>query len=194
MATFGNGRKCAGEPNVTRINDKQLEEIVSQHGSALVLFARQWCNWPDDALQEALCDLVQVTPIPLDTVAWLFKVVRCKALNLSRSEQRRDEHHRHAAEQQDQWFQVQPESSLDANELENVLSKLPELEREIVVARIWGELSFAQISEFTGKPQSTVHRHYQLAITHLKALIDMRAGDKPKSYRDLSSCPLEPKL
>ncbi|HUP81886.1 MAG TPA: hypothetical protein VM260_25265 [Pirellula sp.] len=116
------------------INPKQLDEILSRHGPALVLYARQWSPLPDDALQEALCDLVQTDVAPNDIIAWLYKVIRCKAMNLSRSERRRNGYQRNAAEQRDEWFENRHKFAEEINELENHLKQLPELGREIVVA------------------------------------------------------------
>ncbi|MEQ1830619.1 MAG: sigma-70 family RNA polymerase sigma factor [Pirellula sp.] len=157
---------------MNRINDQQLEQIVSRHGAALVLYARQWCNLPDDAVQEALCELVQAPEIPMDVVPWLFKAVRFRALNIARSERRRDSHQRAASQLRDAWFTCRTETNLEAAELQIFLSKLPEMEREIVVARVWGELTFEQIAELTDMASSTVHRFYTRSMSRLKVLLD----------------------
>lgn len=154
------------------IDDDQLQEIYTRHGAALVLYARQWCELPDDALQEALVELVQLDFIPLDVAAWLFKVVRYKAMNFARSERRRASHQRRAVEERDDWFISPHETQAEAHELECMLERLPGFEREIVIARIWGELSFEKISLLTGKPSSTVHRHFKIALAQLKCFME----------------------
>lgn len=156
-----------GNAAVTKIHQQQLREVYAKHGAALVLYARQWCTSPDDALQEALLDLVRQDSTPQDLVAWLFKVVRCKAINLSRAERRRSDHQRRAAENRSMWFDTTVEVGVDGHELASMLAQLPDLEREIVVARIWGELSFEQISELVERPSSTVHRRYREALKQL---------------------------
>ena len=40
------------------------------------LYARQWCHAPDDALQEALIELLRQSPAPDNPVAWLYKTLR----------------------------------------------------------------------------------------------------------------------
>lgn len=109
---------------VSPIAARQLQALVDSHGRALVLYARQWCSSPDDALQEALIDLSQLPLVPRDPVGWLFKAVRCKALNLSRSQQRRDRYHRQAAQQRDAWFEHDPVDALQSSELEAMLEEL----------------------------------------------------------------------
>jgi len=132
-----------------------------------VLYARQWCNAPDDALQEALIDLASQEKQPTNTAAWLFVTVRRKAINLARSESRRQKHQKQASEQRDTWFERDPSLRMQNEELELDLQQLMPLDREIVVARIWGELTFEQIAELVDRPLSVVYRHYRQSLTFL---------------------------
>ena len=151
-----------------KINGQHLRQLYEEHGAALALYARQWCVHPEDALQEALIDLAQHPTVPRDPVAWLFKTVRCKAINQSRSELRRSKYHQRAAEQREPWFVPDPNSNFDSSELESLLSKLPALDREIVVARIWGDMSFEQIAELVERSMSFVYRRYQFVLVVLE--------------------------
>jgi len=136
------------------------------------MYARQWCVHPDDALQEALIDLANLSTDPRDPVGWLFKTVRCKAINLARSEQRRTKYQQLAAQQRDAWFLFDPSVTIAASEVESLLVELPDLEREIVVARLWGDLSFEQIAELVDRSPSFVYRRYQQALSELEKKID----------------------
>ena len=113
---------------MSRIDRHQLRIVYEVHGAALVLYARQWCVYPDDALQDA--------------------------------------------EQRESWFTTDPTASIGSNEIESLLSELPALEREIVVARIWGEMSFEQIAELVERSLSFVYRRYQQALRELEKKID----------------------
>ena len=157
---------------MARIDKRQLSELVAAHGAALVLYARQWCDAPDDALQESLIELVRQDPAPVHVVGWLYKTVRRRAMNLSRAEQRRRKHHRQATEGTDQWFIADEPQLEDSIDCQRLLDRLPPLEREIIVARIWGELSFSQIAELVGRSSSAVHRRYQRALVDLHQLLD----------------------
>ena len=57
--------------------------MIDAHGATLMLYARQWCRDPDDALQEALTELLRQSPAPDSPVAWLHKTVRRRAMNLA---------------------------------------------------------------------------------------------------------------
>lgn len=150
------------------IDPPQLRDLVDAHGAALVLYARQWCSSPDDALQEALIDLSQLASPPRDPVGWLFKAVRYKAINQARADQRRSRHWRKAAVERDRWFDRDPTTTMQTEELESLLTELEPLAREIVIARIWGEMSFEQIAELVEYPLSTVHRRYHQTLKLLE--------------------------
>jgi RNA polymerase sigma-70 factor (ECF subfamily) len=153
---------------VNPIEPRQLRELVDAYGAALVLYARQWCSSPDDALQEALIDLTQQASAPRDPMGWLFKAVRYKAINLARADQRRSRHWRQAAVERDNWFDCDPTTTMQTEELESMLTELEPLAREIVIARIWGEMSFEQIAELVEYPVSTVHRRYHQTLKLLE--------------------------
>ena len=45
---------------------------------------------------------------------------------------------------------------------------LPADQREIIVARLWGGLSFEEIAQLAGESTSTVYRCYQRGLTALR--------------------------
>ncbi len=112
-------------------------------------------------------DLVRLSPTPDRPLAWLFIAVRRRALNLARGERRRAERQRLVAEARDAWFSGDPVGQLAAAEVAALLETLDPLDREIVVARIWGGLSFEEVVAVVDRPLSTVHRHYRQALAWL---------------------------
>lgn len=160
-----------GGSGLNRSDTLQLSDLVAAHGAALRLYARQWCRWPDDAVQEALIDLLRQDPVPDHPLAWLFVAVRRRAMNLARAEQRRTRHQRAAAERCAPWFCDGADSPLTGADVERLLAQLDALDREIVVARIWGELSFEQIADVVDRSTTVVHRRYQRALARLGKLM-----------------------
>ncbi len=152
---------------MTRISDVELEQLVDELGPSLVLFARQWCSCPDDALQESLIELAKKDPPPRSPKAWLFRVVRNKAMNLARSDRRRARHELASAEP-DAWFDLDAGSPLDAESTAQWIEQLPDLQRQIVTARIWGDLTFEQIAEVVDRPTATVFRLFREAIDTMR--------------------------
>lgn len=163
----------------------QLQKLFDEYSAALVLYARQWCDMPDDAVQEAFIDLSKTHVAPDCPKSWLFTATRRKAQNIARSEQRRRSHQRAAAEQlpvQDEhenWFRLTDSMQLVAEDVAKGLEMLGADERELLVARIWGELNFEQLAKLLKCSVSSAHRRYSLALQHLKAA--MTAGLDPQS-------------
>lgn len=63
---------------------EELQRFLEQHEKSLILYARQWCNAPEDVVQEALMELVRKQLDPVQNTAWVYTVVRNKAVSLAR--------------------------------------------------------------------------------------------------------------
>src|SRR4051812_44172019 len=72
-----------------RMTPRQLGELIDRLGPALVLYARQWAAAPEDVVQDAFLKLVEARRPPDDPAAWLFSVVRNRALDLAKADRRR---------------------------------------------------------------------------------------------------------
>ena len=153
---------------LTPAQAKQLKHLLEQHSGALVLYARSCCSQPEDAVQEAIVELLRQEALPDCPLSWLYQAVRWRAKNLNRSESRRTAHHQRAAEQSE-WFSGNEEGlPFDSDELQAALEALSELDRGIVIAKVWGNRTFAEIAEITEISLSSVHRRYHLAIKRLQ--------------------------
>ncbi len=142
--------------------------LLDRHAAALELYARQLCESPEDVVQEALIQLAGLQDAPDDAVAWLYRVVRNKAISASRSARRRKHREAEAAKQRRSWFESSPADAIDARAATDALASLPDQQREVVVARLWGKLSFEQIGRLIGTSDSTAHRRYQSALSSLR--------------------------
>ena len=159
---------------VSLVSPQFIDQLIKQHGAALVLFARQWCGDPDDAVQEALCDLTQLSSMPEDAVAWLYTATKRRALNQSRGDARRDRRNMLSAMQSsvECWFECEMERREEIDKLQWALEQLDPLDRQIVVTKIWGNLSFEQVAKIVEKPTTSVHRQYQAAIGKLRKTLE----------------------
>jgi len=151
---------------MSRISPRYLSQLLREHGPALVLYAEQLCRTAEDVVQEAFLKLAQESEMPTNPVAWLFRVVRNGALNASRAAARRGRHES-AASTKD-WFDSPEEQMVDAREAARALEQLADSQREVVVARLWGGLSYEEVAELTGSSVSTAHRRYQEGIRALR--------------------------
>ena len=66
-----------------------IGRLIDRHARALVLYARQLCDDPEDVVQQALMILAEQRETPREPIAWLYRVVRNEALMASRAAQRR---------------------------------------------------------------------------------------------------------
>lgn len=147
---------------------KLLRHLADRYAAPLELYARQWCNSPEDAVQEAFIKLARESPRPDNIPAWLYRVTRNAAISAGRSAQRRRQHETDAATNRQTWFEPTDSTGFDSAEIQQALDELPDQSREIVVAHLWGGLSFEAIATWLGGSSSTVHRHYQSGLTALK--------------------------
>ena len=146
------------------VGAKELAELVDRHAVALEFYAASWTASPEDCVQEAFIELASQQERPEYVLAWLYRVVRNRALNELRAARRRNEHEREAA--------VLESSSGDRNEaeleIEAALASLQPAEREIVVLRIWSGLTWHQIAELTETSSSTAQRRFVASLEKLK--------------------------
>lgn len=149
---------------------QKLYQLMQAYSSSLRLYAAQWCDAPEDAVQLAFCKLAAQTAWPEDPKAWLFKVVRNAALDSGKAERRRKNREQVAAKPV-RWFQEADIDGLDATSAVQALQQLPEDQREVIVARLWSDLTFQQISELMVCSVSTTHRRYEAGLATLRRLL-----------------------
>jgi RNA polymerase sigma-70 factor (ECF subfamily) len=145
---------------------------LDRHGPALVLFARQWSATradAEDAVQSGFLRFWRTRETAREPLPYLYACVRTAAMDLGRSERRRNVRDRHASEanEEDSAFQFPVERREREAAIEAALNQLPGDQREVVVMKIWGGLTFAEIGAALGVPLSTAASRYRYALTRL---------------------------
>ena len=158
---------------------ERLEQLAREHAAALVLYARQRCTAPEDVVQEAFLKLVVQKTSPDNPVARLYRVVRNAALAASRADRRRRHHETLAASRVPAWFLDDDFAGLDAAATTAALRSLPPEQSEVIVARIWGGLTFEQIGEAAGCSAATAHRTYVAGLSALRERLGVPCPDRP---------------
>lgn len=143
---------------------------MDAHAAQLMLYARQWTDAPEDAVQEAFLKLVGQRVAPDDPLAWLYRVTRNLALDAGKSRRRR-QHRETVAARSPTWFVETAVAGLDADAAVAALERLPADQREVIVARLWGGLSFEQIASIAGCSASSAHRRFGAGIETLRRLL-----------------------
>lgn len=145
------------------------------HGPKLLLCARQWTRSladAEDAVQEAVVRFwrgqrkLGGEPLPL-----LLTSLRRAAVDLARGNIRRGRRELRvlgSAEPEEPWFEASVDGDDRRKAIEAALKRLPDDQREVLVLKIWGELTFAQIAEQLAIPANTAASRYRYALAALR--------------------------
>jgi RNA polymerase sigma-70 factor (ECF subfamily) len=170
-----------------RLEDKDPEKVMENIGShedwkrcfaeiapGLLLFARQWANSAADAE-----DIVQETFVKfwrrnhkIDNRALLYSAVRSTALDFIRRDSRRARREASAFGENDDFtepkFEIEDETQ---RALADAISGLPQEQREVLVMKVWNDLTFAEIAIALRISQNTAASRYRYALTALKKVL-----------------------
>jgi RNA polymerase sigma-70 factor (ECF subfamily) len=149
------------------IKPEDLGRLYREHAPALRLYARQWPGGDEDAVHEAFVKLSQQQTAPEQVLQWLYCVVRNRVLETGRSEARR-QRRQDRVRTSEAWFAT-VDQNLDAQQATRLLAELPLEQREVVVARIWGGLTFDEVARLAGCSLPTAHRRYEAGLVNLRA-------------------------
>ena len=149
---------------------------LEAHGPKLLLCARQWTRSLADAqdvVQEAFVRYWRhQRHLPGDPQALLITSIRRAALDHARRESRRTAREEKAEADRGASEPLFPPVAGDAGErgreIEGALRQLPEEQREVLVLKIWQELTFEQIATVLGIPANTAASRYRYALTNLR--------------------------
>lgn len=177
------------------LDPHEWEEWVRQHAAKLLLFARQQTRSHQDAediLQEAFLKLsqkLQEGSFEGSQEFWLgyiYTTLRRLAIDLGRRNDRRirreeksqtlDESHN---QEEDPWFDTHAADEEMRKLLEEGLRLLPKKFSEIIVMKIWGERTFAEIGEVLGVSLNTAASRYRYGLQSLRKYFEShrRQGD-----------------
>jgi RNA polymerase sigma factor (sigma-70 family) len=154
-----------------RIAADELGRLYREHAAALRLYLRQLPGSDEDLLQDAFIKLAQQSPPPEHVLPWLYRVVRNGALASGRGEARRRRRQDRASSSEALFDAA--DDQLDGRQAAQLLTELPLEQREVVVARIWGELTFDDIAQLVGCSLPTAHRRYQAGLSALRERLDV---------------------
>jgi RNA polymerase sigma factor (sigma-70 family) len=148
------------------IGPDQLGQFFDEHARALSLYARQWSDAPEDVVQDAFVSLARQKSLPNRVVPWLYRVVRNAALAASRGSRRRQRREEKAATNGICFAST--DDRIDAADASRLVAELDGEIREVIVARIWGGLTFEEVAKLQNCSLTTAHRRYQAGLAQLQ--------------------------
>ncbi|NJM37143.1 MAG: RNA polymerase sigma factor [Akkermansiaceae bacterium] len=170
-------------------------EWLEIHGPKMLLFARQQTRSLEDAkdiFQDALVKLVDKIrsgEFYGGQDAWqpyLYTAIRRLAIDLSRKDDRRKRREDNVGADQEidqeafnPWFENENADDETRNQLEESLKELPAKFSEVIIMKVWGDRTFAEIGETLGISQNTAASRYRYGLEALKRNLSnaRRRGD-----------------
>lgn len=157
------------------LTDVEWRRWLEDQAPKFLLFARQQARCESDAqdlVQEALTEAAQRhgdggAPPP----ALVYATIRRRAIDLARSQDRRAEREAVAMEPAPEaWFDTSLEDREMRQLIQETMSRLPDIYREVITLKLWGDLTFAEIAEALGIPANTAASRYRYGLEELRKL------------------------
>ena len=167
----------------------QWKQWLAEHGPRLLQFARGWApglHDAEDLVQEAVLRLWSVQQdkgcAPPD-LPLAFSTIRFCGLNRHRTETRRRKREDaivYLNDFTDVWLDPALEDDEEALLLRSAVERLSPKLREVVTMKVWGGLTFAEISEVLAISPNTAASRYRYALEtlaqDLKRVKEVRHG------------------
>lgn len=152
--------------------EHELERLVTCHGRELLAYARMLTRQAEDAedaLQNALLRVAGSSRLRVENPrAYLFAAVRNASLNVMRAQKRRRRREDAVSGDGVMVFQEPVERSEEVEALNTALNAIPAPQREVVMLKVWGGLTFAEIAEMLSIPRATAASRYRYALDELR--------------------------
>jgi RNA polymerase sigma-70 factor (ECF subfamily) len=161
----------------------EVESLYEQHGPALLAYACAILNQraaAEDVLHQVFLKLLKSTvAMPDNPKAYLYRAVRNAAWNSRRTVSRevsREISGEVEWNSNEAWFvarsfRTEEVSVEDALGLQAALLKIPEEQREIIVMKIWGEMTYEEVALVAGISPNTVASRYRYGLSKLRELM-----------------------
>jgi RNA polymerase sigma-70 factor, ECF subfamily len=150
------------------LTHEKVQELYRQHGPALLAYGASLLGdyaAAEDVLHQLFLKLLTMKTPPEEPRLYLFKAVRNRCLNVLRGRTRL------ASLDHQEWL-VKPEGMIEAGlEVEKAIRELPPEQREVVVMRVWGEMTLAEAAEVLEIPLNTAASRYRYALGKLRTLL-----------------------
>jgi RNA polymerase sigma-70 factor (ECF subfamily) len=149
------------------VNHRDAPRWYDEHGPALLAYASALLRDPsaaEDVLHQVFLNVLRGrVSINGDPKAYLFRSVRNTALNHIRGQAREVELAGGGV-----WLESPDGSAETSMALQSALKTLPDEQREAVVLKIWGQLTFEEVGAVIGIGANTAASRYRYGLEKLK--------------------------
>lgn len=145
----------------------EIYDILSRMIFSLALGITENYSDAEDVLQETMLETVRYAnsyKVGTNPKAWVLAMARHNAVDLVRKRKN------HLSLEDSYVENLESEESLNLldHDISALLGKLGDEERQIIILRIYGELSFAEVAKTMGISIFAAQKRYQRAIKKLK--------------------------
>lgn len=144
---------------------------ITERGEMFLLYARQRTRCEEDArdvVQEALTEAWKRSRGEVPDNALVFATIRRRAIDFGRALDRRQRREQQSAHATEHWFQPDFSEGDTHLAVANAMQALPDNLREVVVLKLWGDLTFPEIATITDVPVPTATSRYRYALEKLR--------------------------
>ena len=145
-----------------------VQGLYRQQGPALLAYGVSLLGdraAAEDVLHQVFLEMLGRISMPDEPRPYLFRAVRNRALNFRRGNQRLSplDHH--------EWL-VKTEATMQAAvAIEKAMRDLPAEQREVVVMKVWGEMTLEEMATVLEIPANTVASRYRYALAKLREFL-----------------------
>jgi RNA polymerase sigma-70 factor (ECF subfamily) len=143
----------------------EVRQLYEQHGRALLAYACAFLHDPveaEDVLHQVFLQLLRDGATQISSPGYLFRAVRNRVLN-----QIRDRSREVALDSEAPWLESPSGSTETALALQSALRTLPEEQREVIVLRMWGQMTFEEVAGVVGISANTAASRYRYGLAKL---------------------------
>jgi RNA polymerase sigma-70 factor, ECF subfamily len=153
--------------NASERNSPWCQPLYEAKAAGLILYGRALGlshGEAEDVVQETFMALLQLGGKPDDPEHYCLRAFRNRALNHRRSLWRRLTREWESV----RWFEREPDQDVAEAEAMRRLAELPAPQREVIVLKIWHDLTFEAIGNLLDLSPNTAAGRYRYGIQKLK--------------------------
>ena len=150
-----------------KLEREHVRALYERHGPALLAYAVSLLQDPaasEDVVHQVFMKLLQRKPaISGPPLHYLYRAVRNTALN-----HRRDHTREVELAANGHWLESPPGMEDTGLALQSALAELPAEQREIMILRVWGQMTFEEAAATLDISPNTAASRYRYALAKLK--------------------------
>ena len=146
----------------------EVQDLYRQYGPALLAYGVNLLGEraaAEDVLHEVFLGLLNMSALPSEPRPYLFRAVRNRALNSRRGSGRM------TLLDPQKWL-IRSDTTMEtAAVIERAMCELPPEQREVVVMKVWAEMTLEEIATVVELPLNTVASRYRYALSRMRQIL-----------------------